>query len=165
MLLRDQQPVLRSFRVRCLSGVGPERVLRRARWQYLRMLGRYLMAGGLLGSGRAPVGLVRAIGAVLEPVRRKLRCRAGARRMMELDDRLLKDIGIRRSEIQAAAYGLLEVDRLSRGPLDARPEAPVCLMPGTPCARPLAAGGREWPQPVETAPLRFSQRANERRAS
>jgi uncharacterized protein YjiS (DUF1127 family) len=38
------------------------------------------------------------------------RARAGEREMMALDDRLLRDIGLKRSEIHAAAYGLLQKD-------------------------------------------------------
>jgi Domain of unknown function (DUF1127) len=33
--------------------------------------------------------------------------------MMALDDRLLRDIGLKRCEIHAAAYGLLQRDPLS----------------------------------------------------
>jgi uncharacterized protein YjiS (DUF1127 family) len=144
MLPRDTQSHSRSLREKSLSEVDRE-------WQYLRMLGRDLSARGVLGSRRALVGLVRAIGdVVLKPVQRRLRCRAGARRMMELDDHLLKDIGIRRSEIRAAAYGLLKV----RGALEPRPEPPVRPPPEAPCARPFAAEGRERPG-------RFLQRPDE----
>jgi uncharacterized protein YjiS (DUF1127 family) len=160
MLPRDTESLSRSFRKESLPEVDRESALHGARWQYLCRLGRDLIARGLLGSYRALVGLVRAIGvAVLKPVQRRLRCRAGARRMMDLDDHLLKDIGIRRGEIRAAAYGLLKV----RGALDPPPEPPVRPPPGAPCARPLAAESRERAELVEAAPGRFLQRPDDER--
>ena len=44
---------------------------------------------------------------VIDPMRRRARRRAGAERLGQLDDRLLRDIGLMRSEVHGAAYGLL----------------------------------------------------------
>jgi uncharacterized protein YjiS (DUF1127 family) len=46
-------------------------------------------------------------------VRRRLRARAGERALMERDDRALRDIGLTRSQIHAAAYGLLDPEGTS----------------------------------------------------
>jgi uncharacterized protein YjiS (DUF1127 family) len=53
---------------------------------------------------RFPTLLIRPI----QWVRRRLRSRAGERALMELDDHALRDIGLTRSKIHAAAYGLLD---------------------------------------------------------
>jgi uncharacterized protein YjiS (DUF1127 family)/chorismate-pyruvate lyase len=52
---------------------------------------------------------------VIDRLRRHARSRGGERELARLDDRLLRDIGLTRSEIHAAAYGLLSGDR-ARGP-------------------------------------------------
>jgi uncharacterized protein YjiS (DUF1127 family) len=54
----------------------------------------------------------------LEWRRRKRVGRAAKHAMMELDDRLLLDIGLQRSEIHAAAYGLLPKDSVAGNPHD-----------------------------------------------
>jgi len=46
---------------------------------------------------------------VIDPMRRRARRRAGERRLARLDDRLLRDIGLTRSQVHAAAYGLLRL--------------------------------------------------------
>src|SRR3546814_18329841 len=62
---------------------------------------------GTAGPGRPEAGgLVRRIGrAVLGPIRSRLRRRAGERMLMELDDRLLRDVGLKRADLQASVYG------------------------------------------------------------
>jgi uncharacterized protein YjiS (DUF1127 family) len=50
---------------------------------------------------------------MIDPMRRRARARTGEREMARLDDHLLRDIGLTRSEIHAAAYGLLSRDRAS----------------------------------------------------
>jgi len=59
-------------------------------------------------------GLVR--GKVIGPVRRHASSRGGQRELARLDDHLLRDIGLTRSQAHAAAYGLL---RLGKCPEDA----------------------------------------------
>jgi uncharacterized protein YjiS (DUF1127 family) len=44
---------------------------------------------------------------MIDPIRRRARSRTGAREMARLDHHLLRDIGLTRPEIHAAAYGLL----------------------------------------------------------
>jgi uncharacterized protein YjiS (DUF1127 family) len=44
---------------------------------------------------------------VIEPIRRHARWRGGERELARLDDRLLRDIGLTRSQVHAAAYGLV----------------------------------------------------------
>ena len=48
---------------------------------------------------------------VIDPVRRHARSRAGERSLAQLDDRMLRDIGLTRSQAHAAAYGLLKLGR------------------------------------------------------
>jgi uncharacterized protein YjiS (DUF1127 family) len=50
-----------------------------------------------------PVRLVYE--TVIDPVRRYARWRAGARELARLDDRLLRDIGLSRAQVLAAAFG------------------------------------------------------------
>jgi uncharacterized protein YjiS (DUF1127 family) len=50
-------------------------------------------------------------GKVIDPVRRHARSRAGERALAQLDDRVLRDIGLTRSQAHAAAYGLLKLGR------------------------------------------------------
>jgi uncharacterized protein YjiS (DUF1127 family) len=62
---------------------------------------------------------------VIDPVRRHARSRAGERAMAQLDDRLLRDIGLTRSQVHAAAWGLVGLDGLPRAdPGQALPSAP-----------------------------------------
>lgn len=44
---------------------------------------------------------------VIDPMRRHARWRGGERELARLDDRLLRDIGLTRSQVHAAAYGLV----------------------------------------------------------
>jgi uncharacterized protein YjiS (DUF1127 family) len=44
---------------------------------------------------------------VTDPARRRARSRAGERELARLDDRLLRDIGLTRSQVLAAGYGPL----------------------------------------------------------
>jgi uncharacterized protein YjiS (DUF1127 family) len=44
---------------------------------------------------------------VIDPARRRARSRAGERELARLDDRLLRDIGLTRAQVLAAAYGLV----------------------------------------------------------
>jgi len=48
---------------------------------------------------------------VIDPLRRHTRSRAGKRALARLDDRMLRDIGLTRSQAHAAAYGLLKLGR------------------------------------------------------
>jgi uncharacterized protein YjiS (DUF1127 family) len=50
---------------------------------------------------------------MIDVVRRRVRSRAGERAMARLEDHMLRDIGLTRSEIHAAAYGLLSDGRAS----------------------------------------------------
>jgi len=51
---------------------------------------------------------------LIDPLRRLARSRGGERELTRLDDRLLRDIGLTRSQVHAAAYGLLGPGGLSR---------------------------------------------------
>ena len=46
---------------------------------------------------------------MIDPMRRRARRRLGAQQLAELDDHLLRDIGLTRSQASAAAYGLLRL--------------------------------------------------------
>jgi uncharacterized protein YjiS (DUF1127 family) len=48
---------------------------------------------------------------VIDPVRRCARRRAGGRELAQLDDRLLRDIGLSRAQVLAAAFGPVGPDR------------------------------------------------------
>ena len=56
---------------------------------------------------------------VVDPMRRGARSRAGERELARLDDRLLRDIGLMRSQVHAAAYGRVGPGVLSRAELHA----------------------------------------------
>jgi uncharacterized protein YjiS (DUF1127 family) len=59
-------------------------------------------------------GLARVIRSrVIEPVRRHACSRRGERELARLDDHLLSDIGLTRSQIHAAAYGLFRLGAYS----------------------------------------------------
>ncbi|MGH6896208.1 MAG: DUF1127 domain-containing protein [Geminicoccaceae bacterium] len=63
---------------------------------------------------------------VIDAMRRRARRRAGARRLAQLDDRLLRDIGLTRSDVHAAAYGLLRLGEHSpAGSMRAPPSGPT----------------------------------------
>ena len=51
----------------------------------------------------APVRFVYA--TMIDPVRRRARRRAGVRELARLDDHLLRDIGLTRAQVHAAAFG------------------------------------------------------------
>jgi uncharacterized protein YjiS (DUF1127 family) len=60
-------------------------------------------------------GLARLVrDRVVDPMRRRTRSRAGERELARLDDRLLRDIGLMRSQVHAAAYGRVGPGVLSR---------------------------------------------------
>jgi uncharacterized protein YjiS (DUF1127 family) len=46
---------------------------------------------------------------LIDPMRRRARRRMAAPRLAQLDDRLLRDIGLTRAQIHGAAYGLLRL--------------------------------------------------------
>jgi uncharacterized protein YjiS (DUF1127 family) len=52
-------------------------------------------------------------GKVIEPVRCAARLRAGREELARLDDRMLRDIGLTRSQLHATAYGLLRLGQYS----------------------------------------------------
>jgi uncharacterized protein YjiS (DUF1127 family) len=51
---------------------------------------------------------------VIDPMRRGARSHAGERELARLDDRLLRDIGLMRSQVHASAYGRVGPGVLSR---------------------------------------------------
>jgi uncharacterized protein YjiS (DUF1127 family) len=57
----------------------------------------------LIGSAR------RICPGLIDALRRRARRRVGARQLAQLDDRLLRDIGLTRAQVHAAAYGLLRL--------------------------------------------------------
>jgi uncharacterized protein YjiS (DUF1127 family) len=60
-------------------------------------------------------GLARVIRSkVIDPVRRGACSRAGKEKLARLDDRMLRDIGLTRSQVHAAAYGLIRLGEPSR---------------------------------------------------
>jgi uncharacterized protein YjiS (DUF1127 family) len=78
---------------------------------------------------------------LIEPARRvclkmigAMRCRArrrlGAQQLAQLDSRLLRDIGLTRAQVHAAAYGLLMLRELSSASrIDAPPTAAATVVP------------------------------------
>jgi uncharacterized protein YjiS (DUF1127 family) len=46
---------------------------------------------------------------LVDPMRRLARSRGGERELARLDDRLLRDIGLTRAQVNAAAYGLVRL--------------------------------------------------------
>jgi uncharacterized protein YjiS (DUF1127 family) len=75
-----------------------------------------------------PVRLIHE--KVIDPVRRRARRRAGAWELARLDDRLLRDIGLTRSQVHAAAFG--PVGPSGHSPADsprARPSGPGNVVP------------------------------------
>ena len=50
---------------------------------------------------------------LIDPLRRRACSRAGERSLAQLDDRMLRDIGLTRAQAHAAAYGLLKLGRHS----------------------------------------------------
>jgi uncharacterized protein YjiS (DUF1127 family) len=63
---------------------------------------------------------------VIEPVWSRRRRRAAFKALLELDDHLLKDIGIRRTDAWAAANGLLSLNDIANEPLGIATE-PRCM--------------------------------------
>jgi uncharacterized protein YjiS (DUF1127 family) len=62
---------------------------------------------------------------VIDRVRRGARLRAGAEELIRLDDRVLRDIGLTRSQLRAAAYGLIALgERSPARSTQARPSGP-----------------------------------------
>jgi uncharacterized protein YjiS (DUF1127 family) len=51
----------------------------------------------------------RLCATMIDPMRRRARRRLGAQHLAELDDHLLRDLGLTRSQAHAAAYGLLRL--------------------------------------------------------
>jgi uncharacterized protein YjiS (DUF1127 family) len=94
----------------------------------------------------SPVRLVYE--TVIDPMRRPARRRADVRELALLDDRLLRDIGLTRSQVHAAAYGLvgpgegssagaMRASRSARGNVRVKRRA-VALSVDEAMARPLA---------------------------
>ena len=70
-------------------------------------------------------GLARLVHAsVIAAVKRHIGRRACRRALMQLDDRLLRDIGLTRSEVDAIAHGLLTVSDTSRRGAESRVPSP-----------------------------------------
>jgi uncharacterized protein YjiS (DUF1127 family) len=71
-------------------------------------MGNQERAGGKRPLNVLLAGLAHLVhGKVIAPARRRARSRAGERELARLDDRLLRDIGLTRSQVHAAAYGLV----------------------------------------------------------
>jgi Domain of unknown function (DUF1127) len=78
-----------------------------------------------------------------DPMRRRARQRLGAQQLARLDDHLLRDIGLTRSQVHAAAYGLLELGE---------PAATSRI-----AASPLAGAGNVVPLKQRAIPVRVDQ--------
>ena len=65
----------------------------------------------------------RLWGKTSDPMRRRARRRLGAQQLAELDDHLLRDIGLTRLQASAAAYGLLRLREPSPRYIEAPPPA------------------------------------------
>jgi uncharacterized protein YjiS (DUF1127 family) len=73
-------------------------------------------AGGERRLNTLLAGLVQRVhDGVIDPVRRHARRHAGERELARLDDRVLRDIGLTRPQIRAAACGVIELGRRARG--------------------------------------------------
>jgi uncharacterized protein YjiS (DUF1127 family) len=100
-----------------------------------------LRAGGNRPLDALLPGLARlARDHVIDPARRYARWRAGKGELARLDDRMLRDIGLTRAQVRAAANGLIRLGEDS--PVDA-----ICTSPSergdgaTPLRSPSAAHG------------------------
>jgi uncharacterized protein YjiS (DUF1127 family) len=51
---------------------------------------------------------------MIDPMRRHALSRGGERELARLDDRMLRDIGLTRSQVHAAAFGLIRLGEQSR---------------------------------------------------
>jgi uncharacterized protein YjiS (DUF1127 family) len=134
MMIKDPQSSSRFLRKGRMPRVDCKIALRRAYWQYLRILIRDLLKQLILRSRQPlmhPAWLIHPI----QWVQRRLRSRAGERRLMELDDHALRDIGLTRSKIHAAAYGLLEPEPAIE-PTSIEPKGPGPIARDRPGARP-----------------------------
>jgi uncharacterized protein YjiS (DUF1127 family) len=70
-----------------------------------------------------PTGLAQLVhDRVIDPVRRHARRHAGERELARLDDRVLRDIGLTRPQIRAAACGVIELGE--HRPADSRRALP-----------------------------------------
>ena len=65
----------------------------------------------------------RLCGKMIDPMRRRARRRLGAQQLAELDDHLLRDIGLTRAQATAAACGLLRLRDPSPSHIEAPPPA------------------------------------------
>ena len=68
-----------------------------------RARGKRSLVAQLIGPAR------RVCGQMIDALRRRARRRTGARQLAQLDDHLLRDIGLSRSQVHAAAHGLLRL--------------------------------------------------------
>jgi uncharacterized protein YjiS (DUF1127 family) len=102
---------------------------------FFRLLGSRTWAAGVRGyrslrpAGAAALGL---IGAGWRRYQRRRRRRIAAARLHAMDDRMLKDIGLRRGEIDFVLSGIEDPTRLPRPPirLAARPKLSVIASAG-----------------------------------
>ena len=83
---------------------------------------------GYVGRGRRPwdllVGLAHGIHrGVIAPVNRPLQRRAREAAMMQLDEHLLRDIGLSRAQVHAAAFGWLTLPQSTQQ--DSRSQSPT----------------------------------------
>ncbi|HEX2478700.1 MAG TPA: DUF1127 domain-containing protein [Geminicoccaceae bacterium] len=89
-----------------------------------RARGKRSLTARLIGPAR------RVCGKMIDAMRRRARRRTGARQLAQLDDRLLRDIGLTRSQVHAAAHGLLRLCEPSRAShIGAPPTAAANVIP------------------------------------
>jgi uncharacterized protein YjiS (DUF1127 family) len=80
-----------------------------------RARGKRSLVAQLIGPAR------RVCGQMIDALRRRARRRTGARQLAQLDDHLLRDIGLTRWQVHAAAHGLLRPSEPSRASHDGAP--------------------------------------------
>jgi uncharacterized protein YjiS (DUF1127 family) len=93
-----------------------------------------------------PTGLAQLVhDRVIDPVRRHARRHAGERELARLDDRVLRDIGLTRPQIRAAACGVIELGE--HRPADSRRALPSGAGNARLMRRAIALRGDRAPAP------------------